>query len=278
MTQTTQHFSTSPQPMTQTTQHFSTSSRPKTQTTQLFTSSIKMLVRDKTAFHMALIFPIVFVLVFAVFDVSFDAEGMLPGVDYFEYVFPALIAIGLMNFAMIGTATSVARYRELKILKRIVVTPLPSSRFIAAQVGARLMLAAVQTGLIMIVGLALGGRLGSGWPLLFIIATLGNLIFLSLGFAIAGRAESVDAANNTTQLVTHPLMILSGAFFPTDSMPGWLQPVADLLPLTPLIDSMRAIALQDAGITDIGSELALIGAWIVVGLGLARITFRFTEA
>ena len=249
-----------------------------TQTAQLFTSSIKMLVRDKTAFHMALIFPIVFVLVFAVFDVSFDAEGMLPGVDYFEYVFPALIAIGLMNFAMIGTATSVARYRELKILKRIVVTPLPSSRFIAAQVGARLMLAAVQTGLIMIVGLALGGRLGSGWPLLFIIATLGNLIFLSLGFAIAGRAESVDAANNTTQLVTHPLMILSGAFFPTDSMPGWLQPVADLLPLTPLIDSMRAIALQDAGITDIGPELALIGAWIVVGLGLARITFRFTEA
>ena len=41
---------------------------------------------------------------------------------------------------------------------------------------------------------------------------------------------------------------------------------------------MRAIALQDAGITDIGPELALIAAWIVVGLGLARITFRFTEA
>ena len=236
-----------------------------------------MLVRDTTAFHMALIFPIVFVLVFALFDVSFDAEGMLLGVDYFEYVFPGLLAVGLVNFAMIGTAASVARYRELKILKRIVVTPLPSSRFIAGQVGARLVLAAVQTGLIMVIGLALGGRFGSGWPLLFIIATLGNLIFLSIGFAIAGRAESVDAANNTAQLVTHPLMFLSGAFFPIDSMPGWLQPVADLLPLTPLIDAMRAIALQDAGLTDIGSELALIGAWIVIGLGLARATFRFTD-
>ncbi|MEA2000283.1 MAG: ABC transporter permease [Actinomycetota bacterium] len=249
-----------------------------TQTAQLFTASLKMLVRDKTAFLMALTFPVVFVLAFSVFDVSFSAEGALTGVDYFEYVLPALLAIGLMNFAMVGTAASVARYRELKILKRIVVTPLPASRFIAGQVGARLTLAAVQTGLIMIIGLLVGGTLGSGWPLLFVISTLGNLIFLSLGFAIAGRVASVDAANNMAGLATTPLMFLSGSFFPIDSMPGWLQPLADLLPLTPLIDSMRAIALQGAGITDIGSELALIGAWIVGGLALARMTFRFNEA
>ena len=248
------------------------------QTIQLFNNSVKMLVRDKTAFLMALIFPVVFVLAFAVFDVSFSAEGALPGVDYFEYVLPALLAIGLMNFAMVGTAASVARYRELKILKRIVVTPLPASRFIAGQVAARLVLAAVQTGLIMLVGLLVGGSLGSGWPLLFIISTLGNLIFLSLGFAIAGRVGSVDAANNMAGLATAPLMFLSGSFFPIDSMPSWLQPVADLLPLTPLIDSMRAIALRGAGIGDIGSELALIAAWIVIGLGLARMTFRFSEA
>jgi len=249
-----------------------------THTAQLFTSSIKMLVRDKTAFIMALIFPVVFVLAFAVFDVNFSADGAIPDVDYFEYVLPALLAIGLMNFAMVGTAASVARYRELKILKRIVVTPLPPSRFIAGQVGARLVLAAVQTAIIMVVGLLVGGTLGSSWPLLFVVSTLGNLIFLSLGLAIAGRVGSVDAANNFAGLATTPLMFLSGSFFPIESMPGWLQPLADLLPLTPLIDSMRAIALQGAGITDIGSELALIGAWIVVGLGLARMTFRFSEA
>lgn len=249
-----------------------------THSAQLFTSSIKMLVRDKTAFIMALVFPVVFVLAFAVFDVSFSADGAIPDVDYFEYVLPALLAIGLMNFAMVGTAASVARYRELKILKRIVVTPLPPSRFIVGQVGARLVLAAIQTAIIMLVGLLVGGTLGSSWPLLFVISTLGNLIFLSLGLAIAGRVGSVDAANNFAGLATTPLMFLSGSFFPVESMPGWLQPIADLLPLTPLIDSMRAIALQGAGIFDIGSELALIGGWIVVGLGLARMTFRFSEA
>ena len=237
-----------------------------------------MLIRDKTAFVMALIFPVVFVLAFAVFDVSFSAEGALPGVDYFEYVLPALLAIGLMNFAMVGSAASVARYREMRILKRIVVTPLPPSRFIVAQVGARLVLAAVQTGLIMVVGVLVGGTVGSSWPLIFIISTLGNLIFISLGFAIAGRVGTVDAANNAAGLATTPLMFLSGSFFPIESMPTWLQPIADLLPLTPLIDSMRAIALQGAGIGDIGSELALIGAWLIAGLGLARLTFRFNDA
>ena len=248
------------------------------QTIQLFNNTLKMLVRDKTAFLMSLNFPIVFVLAFAVFDVNFSAEGALPGVDYFEYVLPALLAIGLMNFAMVGTAASVTRYRELKILKRIVVTPLPPSRFIFGQVGARLVLAAVQTGLIMVVGLMVGGTVGSNWPWLFIISTLGNLIFISLGFAIAGRVSTVDGANNMAGLATTPLMFLSGSFFPIDSMPEWLQPIADLLPLTPLIDSMRAIALQGAGITDVGSEMVLIGAWIVVGLGLARLTFRFNDA
>jgi ABC-2 type transport system permease protein len=182
-----------------------------------------------------------------------------------------------MNFAMVGTAASVARYRELQILKRIVATPLRPSAFIAGQVGARVVLAAVQTAIIMIVGVVVGGRLGPSWPLLFLISTLGNLIFISLGFAIAGRVRTVDAANNMAGLMTTPLMFFSGSFFPIESMPGWLQPVADLLPLTPLIDSMRGIALQGAALTDLSSEFALIGAWIVAGLGLARMTFRFTE-
>ena len=88
----------------------------------------------------------------------------------------------------------------------------------------------------------------------------------------------MDAANNMAALATTPLMFLSGSFFPIESMPEWLQPLADLLPLTPLIDSMRAIALQGAGIGDIGAELLLIGAWIVGGLTLARFFFRFNEA
>ena len=248
------------------------------QITKLFTATVKMLVRDKAAFAMAVAFPVMFVLAFSIFDVRFSAEGAVTGVDYFDYVLPGLLAIGLMNFAMVGSAAGVARFRELQILKRIVATPLRPWKFIAGQVGARLVLAAVQTAIIMAVGVLLGGDLGSGWPWLLVISLMGNLIFISLGFAIAGRVASVEAANNAAGLATTPLMFLSGSFFPVESMPGWLQPIADLLPLTPLVDALRAIAIQGAGITDVGSELAIIGAWIVGGLMLARATFRFNAA
>jgi len=247
-----------------------------TETARIFTASLKMLVRDKTAFVMAVIFPLIFVVTFSLFDVAFTSEGAIPGVDYFDYVLPGLLAIGLMNFAMVGAAASVARYRELKILKRILATPLDPSKFVAGQVTARLALAMVQTAIIMIVGVLLGASLGTGWPWLFAIATLGNLIFVSLGFAVAGRVSSVDAANNMAGLATTPLMFFGGSFFPVDSLPGWLQPIADNLPLTPLVDSMRAIALEGAAITDVGTELATIGMWIIASIALARASFRFS--
>ena len=93
-----------------------------------------------------------------------------------------------------------------------------------------------------------------------------------------GRVSSVEAANNMAGLATTPLMFFGGSFFPVESLPGWLQPIADNLPLTPLVDSMRKIALQGATITDVGSELAIVGLWIVAALLIARASFRFSTA
>ena len=83
-----------------------------TETARIFTASFKMLIRDKTAFVMAVVFPLIFVVTFSLFDVGFTGEGAIAGVEYFDYVLPGLLAIGLMNFAMVGAAASVARYRE----------------------------------------------------------------------------------------------------------------------------------------------------------------------
>lgn len=242
----------------------------------VYVATLKSLIRDRAAFMLAVTVPVIFVLAFSLFDVSFLAPGMGPGIDYFDFVLPGLLAIGLMNFAMIGSAASLARYRELMVLKRISVTPLAPWKFIAGQVAARLTLAAVQTAVLMAVGVALGGSFGPNWPWLFVIALGGNLIFISLGFALAGRLQSVDAANNAAGLITTPLMFLSGSFFPIASMPGWLQPVAELLPLTPLVVALREMALSGASILEVGPELAIIGAWIAAGLMLARISFRFS--
>lgn len=252
-------------------------------TLDLFTASLKMLLRDRAALTGTVAFPLVFVLVFALFDLTLAPGGTLEvGVDrtldYFDFVLPGLLAMGLMNFTMVGIAGSVARYRETRILRRMTVAPISPTAFIVAQVAARLVLAMAQVLVMLGLGVALGASVTGNPVWLLVLATLGNLTFLSLGFAVAGRVSSVDAANNLAGLATAPLMFLSGMFFPIESLPGLVQRVADVLPITPLIQAMRRVALEGVGPTSLGSELLILGLWVPAGLLLARLSFRFADA
>lgn len=254
-------------------------------TLDLFVASLRILVRDRTALAGTVVFPLVFVLVFALFDLQLAPGGELvvdgnvsAGLDYFDFVLPGLLAMGLMNFTMIGIAGSVARFRELRILRRLTATPVSPTSFIVAQVAARLVLAVGQVLLMLGLGVALGADVVGSPVVLVLLATLGNLTFLSLGFAVAGRTDSVDAANNLAGLATAPLMFLSGMFFPIAAMPDVVQRMADFLPITPLIGGMRRVALEGAALGALGDDLWLLVAWVPVALLLARLSFRFDRA
>jgi ABC-2 type transport system permease protein len=253
-------------------------------TPNLFIASLRMLLRDTTALIGTVAFPVLFVLVFSLFDLAIVPGGDL-GVgagagrlDYFDFVLPGLLALGLMNFTMVGIAGSVARFRETGILRRMNATPLSPSSFILAQVAARLVLALAQTGLMLGLGVVLGATVRGSVVWLLLLASIGNLTFLSLGFAVAGRAASVDAANNMAGLATFPLMFLSGMFFPLAAMPRFVQWVAEALPITPLVSTMRAVALEGAAPGDLGLDLVTMLLWVPVSLVLARLSFRMAEA
>ena len=245
------------------------------QTMSLTVAGLRMQLRDKEALLGLAASPILFILAFRLFDLPI--QGLPPGADYFDFVLPGLLAMGLMQLLMVGMAGSIARYREMQILKRIQVTPVRPSAFIAGQVSSRLILAVVKLALMLGLGLALGATVSGSWALMIGIATAGNLVFLTLAFAVAGRVETVEGANNLAGLATIPLMFLSGMFFPIETMPDFLQTVVRYLPITPVIDALRAIALEGAGVTDLGTELAIIAGWIVTGSVLARLSFRFGE-
>lgn len=255
-------------------------------TFNLTVASLKMLLRDRAALIGTTAFPLLFVLVFALFDLELVGTGALDvggagagagDVPYFDFVLPGLLAMGLMQFTMVGIAGSVARSRETRVMRRITATPLSPSAYLVAQVVARLLLALVQVLLMLGLGLALGADVNGNPLLLLVVATLGNVTFLTLGLAVAGRAPTVDAANNLAGLATAPLMFLSGMFFPLESLPAAVESAAAALPITPLIDAMRAVALRGAGIGSLGGELLLLVGWIPVAFLLARWSFRFEQ-
>ena len=254
------------------------------QTIDLTRASIRMLLRDSEAFFLAALAPILFLLVFSLYDLSITPGGDLAmgatsgAIDYFDFVLPGMLAMGLMNFTMVGIAGSVARYRETQVLRRLTATPVSPLAFITGQVLARLGISIFQVLLLLLTGVLLGGTV-VGNPLAVVaLAVLGNLTFLALGFAVAGRAPTVDAANNLAGLATLPLMFLSGMFFPLAALPTGVRAVAEWLPITPLIDGMRAVALDGGSLLALGPELSLLAGWVLVSFALARLSFRMGDA
>jgi ABC-2 type transport system permease protein len=200
-------------------------------------------------------------------------------VGYYDFVLPGLVGMGVMSYAIIGLAATIAQYRAQRILRRIRATPLEPRTFVGALVVAHLLLAMIQAALILAWGVLLFGGTVRGnllWIAVFVV--LGNVTFLNIGFMVSTRAESAEAASGIGNAVSMPLMFFSGVFFPTSTLPWILPAVTAVLPLKPMVDGIRAVALDATSITELGSELAQLAGWALVTALLATRIFRFERA
>ena len=197
--------------------------------------------------------------------------------SYIDFLLPGLAVWGVMSFSIIGLATTIAVYREKRILIRIQSTPLKVRVFVAAQVLASLLLSIVQAAIILAVGMAIFGVQIplSQAPQLCVLILMGNLVFLNLGFIVGAFSKTVAAASGLGNAVSLPLMFLSGVFFPTDSLPAVLLFVIEYLPLAPLLEMFRSVALDSGMFWDYPTQLAIVVGWIVLSTAVSMRTFRF---
>jgi ABC-2 type transport system permease protein len=100
-------------------------------------------------------------------------------------------------------------------------------------------------------------------------------MLFGIGLAIGGWAKNENQAAPISQLVTLPMMFLSGVFFPTFLMPEFLQGITQFIPLTPVIDSIRLILTENASLFDLGPQLAIIVGWTVAIYLIAFRLFRW---
>ncbi|MDP6455289.1 MAG: ABC transporter permease [SAR202 cluster bacterium] len=204
-------------------------------------------------------------------------EGILTEeFSFIDFILPGIAVWGIMSFSVIGVATSIANYREKKILRRILATPLKVRTFFIAQVLAYLGLALIQAGLILGLGALVYDVPVSGNILvigLFIL--LGNLVFLNLGFIVGAYSKSVQAASGLGNLVVLPMLMFSGVFFPPDVLPGVLTSVVGFLPLAPMVEAVRGVTLEAKGFTDFPLEIGIMALWIALTSLVAIKVFRF---
>lgn len=184
---------------------------------------------------------------------------------------------GVMNAAVISVSAAMTQYREQKILKRILATPIPSRQFLAARGLARLVLSVGQVAVILIAGASIGGHIFGNILWIFVLAAAGTLVFLNLGFTIAGRARSVASAEATANATALLMLFLAGILFPVALLPSLVRPIVHLQSLTPLVSAMRKVALEGMPLAEIGTDLIVLGAWVVISFALAALSFKMGE-
>ena len=194
-----------------------------------------------------------------------EIEGIYaPQLEYFDFLLPGLVAMAIMNFSIIGVATLITSYRENKILKRILATPLETRSFFISLILAYLVISLIQTAAILTAGTSLfGAELAGNYLYLTLLVILGNLLFLNIGFIVGSFSRTTAAASGLGNAVTLPMMFLSGVFFPKESLPSIMQSIVSYLPLSPLVDALRGVALDSNPIWVHYQDLGVIGLWLI---------------
>jgi ABC-2 type transport system permease protein len=194
---------------------------------------------------------------------------------FISYLVPSILGMSLMQLGVFAAIPLVADRQKL-ILKRLQATPLRRWQLVGSNVLMRLLIAIVQTAIIVGVGsAAFHVQIAGSWLLIGALILLGSMAFIALGYVIASFATTEDAANGMTSAVQFPLMFLSGTFFPIDSMPDVLRSVARVLPLTYLGDGLRQVMVDGTPFSPLWVCFAVLVVWLVVCFGIAARFFKW---
>ena len=198
--------------------------------------------------------------------------------SYLSFVVPGLLAFTLMTLSIGGSGFNIVEYRRKGILKRLFVTPIQPKHFIGGLVLSRTIICMIQlTVLVAVAVVLLGVEVAGSFASLYVVGILGTALFLSIGFALGSLAKTQAAIMAIGNLVTFPQVFLSGIFYPIETLPDLIQPVAHLLPLSFVATGLREIIVNGAAIGDILPTLAGLIVWAIVALGLAIRLFVWKE-
>jgi ABC-2 type transport system permease protein len=110
---------------------------------------------------------------------------------------------------------------------------------------------------------------------LFAIGILGAIVFLGMGFAVAGVSKSEDQVAPLANLLVFPMMLLSGIFFSRSNLPGFIHSITNFFPLTYLADAMRSIAIDGANLISVWPQIIGLTVWAVLSIIVAVKMFRW---
>jgi ABC-2 type transport system permease protein len=188
-----------------------------------------------------------------------------------QYVTPGLLGWALATGATFGAALTLVAWRQKRILRRLRLSPVSTWSIIGARVGVSVVIALAQMAIF--IGIAttpyFGLKLSAYWWMAIPLVAVGSLAFLAIGMLAGSFAKTPEAASAVANLVVLPMAFLSGAFFPLQGAPGWLQTISKALPLRHLVDALQDVMVRGQTPVSVLPQFGILLAFTVVVAAIA---------
>ncbi len=196
--------------------------------------------------------------------------------SYADWAVPGVLAMNLMFSSLWGVGWVVVRYRKNGVLRRLKATPLTPMEFLMAQILSRL-LVVLSSSLVVYAGasLLLDFPMRGSYLALALIYVAGALCMISLGLIVSSRLRTEELADGLLNLMSWPMLLLSGVWFSMEGTSAAAQLMSRLMPLTYLVEGARAVMIDGAGLVEILPQLGLLLATALLLIGIAARLFRW---
>jgi ABC-2 type transport system permease protein len=196
--------------------------------------------------------------------------------SYADFLFPGMLALGLMNGCIWGIGFALMDLRLRKLLRLFAATPLARTDILLSVVLARGAILPLENGILWGFGVLVFGVALHGSALLFLaVAASAVVAFAGIGILGASRVEQPQAAYGIINALTIPMTIVSGIFFSWTRFPAWIHPLVGALPLTLAADALRSVSSEGAGVMQVLPKMLGLCAWGIGCAGLGLKLFRW---
>lgn len=199
----------------------------------------------------------------------------------FDRVGPLMLGFFPFMILFVITSISVLRERTQGTLDRMMVSPIGRGDVLVGYAIAFTVVALVQATINLVVGIGLLGMPNEGQSLLTFLVVIGQaLLGIALGLFFSAFARTEFQAVQFLPAVVAPQFLLAGLLVPVDQMPGWLEAIARVMPLTYAFEALDLIMLQGKSLSDstVLIDIIVIFGWVAAALVLGALTLRRSEA
>lgn len=183
---------------------------------------------------------------------------------------PAIAGMSVMSTTFTALAYNIVFLRERGVLKRIHGTPLPTGSYFGGVAANAVTNTALQIGIVVLAGrLAFGIGWPRSWGELIVFVLVGVLCLAALGVAFAHAIPNFESTAAYVNALFLPVLFVSFYAFDSSSAPGFVNTIADAMPLKPLIEGLYGAMVSGAGLGKNIDGLAVIALWGVLGIWLA---------